>query len=143
MAVEIDHIGIAVESIKESLALYCELIGFPLDAEETVPAEQVRVAMLPAGSSRPFTRIELLESAGENSPIARFLKNHGPGIHHIALRVDDLEVIAARLKSAGCRLLSEPRTGAGGHSYVFVHPRSTGGVLLELVANIHSPEGAN
>jgi methylmalonyl-CoA epimerase len=94
---------------------------------ETVEAEGVRVAMLGA------SRIELLEAAREDSTIARFIEKRGPGLHHIALRVDDLPRTIERLKEQGARLLNEPRPGAGGHVYVFVHPASTGGVLLELI----------
>jgi methylmalonyl-CoA epimerase len=85
--------------------------------------------MLPAGDSR----IELLEPTAPDSPIARFLEKRGPGLHHIALRVPDLEAAISRLQAGGARLLNQPRTGAGGHTYVFVHPASTGGVLLELI----------
>ncbi len=85
--------------------------------------------MLPAGDSR----IELLEPTAPDSPIAKFLEKRGPGLHHVALRVPDLDAAVARLSAGGARLLNEPRTGAGGHIYVFVHPASTGGVLLELI----------
>ncbi|MBM3786966.1 MAG: hypothetical protein FJW30_21625, partial [Acidobacteria bacterium] len=95
-------------------------------------------AMLDAEPSR----IELLEASDENSTIAKFLATRGPGIHHVAMRVPDFEAAIARLKDSGARLLSEPRIGAGGHRYVFVHPASTGGVLLELIANEH-PESEN
>ena len=89
----------------------------------------VDVAMLPAGESR----IELLEPTAPDSPIAKFLAKRGPGLHHVALRVPDLDAAIARLTAQGARLLNEPRRGAGGHLYVFVHPASTGGVLLELI----------
>jgi methylmalonyl-CoA epimerase len=94
-----------------------------------VAAEKVKVAMLPAGESR----IELLEPCAADSPIAKFLEKRGPGLHHVALRVPDLAAAVERLRSAGAKLLNEPRAGAGGHLYVFVHPASTGGVLLELI----------
>jgi len=87
------------------------------------------VAMLPAAESR----IELLEPSDSESPIAKFLAKRGPGLHHVALRVPDLRAAVERLRNAGARLLNEPRAGAGGHLYVFVHPASTGGVLLELI----------
>ena len=96
---------------------------------ETVATEKVNVAMLPAGDSR----IELLEPAAPDSPIAKFLEKRGPGLHHVALKVPDLPAAVERLRAAGARLLNEPRQGAGGHLYVFVHPASTGGVLLELI----------
>jgi methylmalonyl-CoA epimerase len=85
--------------------------------------------MLPAGESR----IELLEAADPNSVIARFVEKRGPGLHHVALRVRHFGEAVARLRAAGARLLNEPRRGAGGHTYVFVHPEATGGVLLELI----------
>jgi methylmalonyl-CoA epimerase len=128
MSVEVDHLGIAVRDLDESLHFYRDLLGLEVSSRETVPSERVNVAMLPAG-----TRIELLEAADAESPIARFLEKRGPGLHHIALRVDDLAAAAKRLESAGARLLNEPRAGAGGHLYVFVHPASAGGVLLELI----------
>jgi methylmalonyl-CoA epimerase len=89
--------------------------------------------MLPVGNDELVSRIELLQSTDGESVVARFIEKRGPGLHHIALRVDDLAVVAERLKEQGCRLLNEPRKGAGGHTYVFVHPGSTGGVLLELI----------
>jgi len=126
----VDHIGIAVRSLDEALGFYREQLGMTVSATETVEAEKVRVAMLPAGGSR----IELLEATAEDSPIARFLARRGEGLHHIALRVENLGAVLERLKVAGVRLIStEPGRGAGGHRYAFVHPESTGGVLLELV----------
>jgi methylmalonyl-CoA epimerase len=100
---------------------------------ETVAAERVHVAMLPAGSGSHTPRIELLEASDAESTIAKFIEKRGPGLHHIALLVDDLSAAAKRLRQSGARLLNEPGAGAGGHSYVFVHPASTGGVLLELI----------
>ena len=129
MSVEIDHLGIAVDSLEEGLRFYADLIGMGAVKRETVPVEHVHVAMLPGGSSR----IELLEAADSESAIAKFIKERGPGLHHLALRVDDLEAAVARLDAAGAQLLNEPRLGAGGHRYVFVHPASAGGVLLELI----------
>jgi len=100
---------------------------------ETVTNEKVNVAMLPTGSAGAGARIELLEPAAEDSPISSFLAKRGPGLHHIALRVPDLAAAVERLRASGARLLNEPRTGVGGHRYVFVHPSATGGVLLELI----------
>jgi methylmalonyl-CoA epimerase len=131
--IELDHIGIAVHSLDESLRFYVDLIGLELKASETVESERVNVAMLPAGTVVDAPRIELLEPADGESVIARFLEKHGPGLHHIALRVENLREVAKRLEGAGARLLNEPRSGAGGHTYVFVHPSSAGGVLLELI----------
>ena len=126
--ITIDHLGIAVRSIGESLRFY-ESLGMHVEHRETVEAEKVHVAMLPAGESR----IELLEPAAADSPIAKFLDKRGPGLHHVAMRVPDLAAAVERLKADGARLLNEPRVGAGGHIYVFVHPASAGGVLLELI----------
>jgi LAO/AO transport system kinase len=124
----IDHLGIAVNSLTESIPFY-ESLGLRATYTELIPAEKVKVAMLPAGD----LRIELLEPAAPDSPISKFLEKRGPGLHHVALRVPDLRATAARLRESGARLLNEPRQGAGGHLYVFVHPASTGGVLLELI----------
>jgi LAO/AO transport system kinase len=124
----IDHLGIAVPNLDSALAFY-ESIGLAASARETVAAEKVKVAMLPAGDSR----IELLEPTAPDSPISKFLEKRGGGLHHVALRVPDLAAAVSRLRAAGARLLNEPRAGAGGHLYVFVHPASTGGVLLELI----------
>ena len=124
----IDHLGIAVQSLDESIAFY-QSIGLSVAHRETVDAEKVHVALLPAGNSR----IELLEPAAPDSPIAKFLEKRGAGLHHVALRVPDLAAAVARLQAGGARLLNQPRSGAGGHLYVFVHPASTGGVLLELI----------
>ena len=124
----IDHLGIAVTSLEQSIAFY-QSLGLAVAHRETVVTEKVDVAMLPAGDSR----IELLQPTAPDSPIARFLEKRGPGLHHIALRVPDLDAAISRLQAGGARLLNQPRTGAGGHTYVFVHPASTGGVLLELI----------
>jgi LAO/AO transport system kinase len=124
----IDHLGIAVKSLEQAVAFY-ESIGLAVGHRETVAAEKVHVAMLPAGDSR----IELLEPSEADSPIGKFLEKRGPGLHHMALRVPDLNAAVERLRASGARLLNEPRRGAGGHLYVFVHPASAGGVLLELI----------
>jgi methylmalonyl-CoA epimerase len=133
MSVEIDHLGIAVRSLEQALQFYQGILGMPASGRETVAAEQVQVAMLPAGNGVGPGRIELLEATGRDSVIAKFIEKRGPGLHHIAVRVDDLAAATERLQRAGARLLNEPRAGAGGHTYVFVHPASTGGVLLELI----------
>ncbi len=126
---EIDHLGIAVRSLDESLPFYESQLGLPVLSRETVEHEKVTVAMLPAGSSR----VELLEPLDETSTIAKFLEKRGPGLHHIAMRVPDLHATLRHLESAGVRLLGTPRRGAGGHLYVFVHPASAAGVLWELI----------
>jgi len=130
--VAIDHLGVAVKSLAEVIPFY-ESLGLRVGHRETVTQEKVNVAMLPTGSAGNAARIELLEPSAEDSPISNFLQKRGPGLHHIALRVPDLPAAVERLRASGARLLSEPRTGAGGHTYVFVHPASTGGVLLELI----------
>ena len=135
MGIEIDHLGIAVRSLEEGLRFYEQTLGMTVTHTETVEVERVSVAMLPAGSSPNSPRIELLEAAGADSTIAKFIEKRGPGLHHIALRVDDLTAALDRLRQAGGRILNEPRRGAGGHLYSFVHPASAGGVLVELIQN--------
>ncbi len=125
----IDHLGIAVQSIEEALKFYRDQLGLGVVARETVEVEKVRAALLPAGESR----IELLEASEADSTIARFIEKRGEGLHHVALRVKDFEAILERLRASGARLLNEPRRGAGGHTYVFIHPACTGGVLVELI----------
>ena len=125
----IDHIGIAVKSLATAKRIY-ETIGLSISEEETVAQEKVRVVMVPVGE----TRLELLEATSDDSTIAKFIAKRGEGLHHICMRVPDLEAVVAKLKQDSVRLVSEEiRTGAGGHRYVFIHPQSAGGVLLELV----------
>jgi LAO/AO transport system kinase len=126
---EIDHLGIAVRSLDAALGFYEEQLGFSVSLRETVAQEKVNVAMLPAGGPR----IELLEATEPDSVIAKFIEKRGEGLHHVAIKVPDLAATVERLKAHGARLLNESRAGAGGHLYVFVHPASTGGVLLELI----------
>ena len=133
MSIEIDHLGIAVRSLEESIRFYEQVLGLEVTHRETVELERVNVAILPAGGPPPGSRIELLEAADAHSPITKFIEKRGPGLHHIALRVDNLRDVIDRLRSQNARLLNEPRSGAGGHTYVFIHPSSTGGVLLELI----------
>ena len=126
---QIDHLGIAVKSLAAAKSIY-EKLGLSISPEETVEQEQVRLVMVPVGESR----LELLEATSETSAIAKFIAKRGEGLHHVCLKVSDLPASVARLKKDGVRLVSEEiKTGAGGHQYVFVHPASTGGVLLELV----------
>ncbi len=125
----IDHLGIAVKSLDEALLFYRDQLGLEVSLRETVELEMVNVAMLPLGEPR----IELLEPTAADSVIGKFLEKRGEGLHHVAIRVPDLNASVERLKASGARLLNEPRAGAGGHLYVFVHPSSTGGVLLELI----------
>jgi len=126
---QIDHLGIAVRSLSSAKALY-EKLGLSISPEETVEHEQVKLVMVPVGESR----LELLEATSPDSTIAKFIAKRGEGLHHVCLKVPDLAAAVARLKADGVRLVSEEiKFGAGGHRYVFVHPASTGGVLLELV----------
>jgi methylmalonyl-CoA/ethylmalonyl-CoA epimerase len=124
----LDHIGIAVASLEQGTAFY-RTLGLEVTGVEEVAEQGVRVAFLPVGDGR----LELLEPTGPESPIARHLAKRGPGIHHISLHVHDIRAVMERLKAAGHRLLSdEPQAGAHGCLVCFVHPASTGGVLLEL-----------
>jgi methylmalonyl-CoA/ethylmalonyl-CoA epimerase len=124
----IDHLGIAVKSLETAKQFYRNL-GLEIHAEETVAAEKVKLAMVPVGQSR----IELLEPTAEDSPIAKFLAKRGEGMHHLALHVTGLPHTVEKMRQAGTRFLSdEIKIGAGGHSYIFVHPASAGGILLEL-----------
>lgn len=135
MSYSIDHLGIAVKSLATAKKFYQNL-GMEIHGEESVETEKVKVAMVPVGESR----IELLEATSEDSAIAKFIAKRGEGLHHVALHVDNLEEAVEKLKASGARLVTEEiRIGAGGHLYVFVHPQSTGGVLLELVQE--QPEG--
>ena len=125
----IDHIGVAVKSLAAAKGIY-EKLGLSVSPEELVEAEQVRVVMVPLGESW----LELLEPTSESSVIAKFIAKRGEGLHHVSLRVPNLTTALERLKKDGVRLVSdEIKVGAGGHRYVFVHPASAGGVLLELV----------
>ena len=125
---KIDHVGIAVHSIAEASEFY-QSLGLAVEAVEEVPAEGVKVAMIRCGESR----IELLEATREDSPIARFLERRGGGIHHICFATSDVRGDQETLESQGYQLLrAEPTQGAGGCWVQFVHPRSSGGVLLEL-----------
>jgi methylmalonyl-CoA/ethylmalonyl-CoA epimerase len=125
----IDHLGIAVKSLAEARKFY-ENLGLAMISEEVVAHEKVRVGMVPIGESR----IELLEATGPDSVIAKFVAKRGEGLHHIAIHVPDLTHAVETLKASGTRFISEEiKVGAGGHLYVFVHPQSAGGVLVELV----------
>jgi LAO/AO transport system kinase len=127
----LDHLGVAVKSIAAARGFY-EALGLAVSHEETVEHEKVKTAMLPLGESR----IELLEATEEDSTIGRFLAKRGEGLHHVAVHVDGIDAMFARLVAAGVRLASDAvRVGAGGHRYFFVHPASTGGVLLEIVGD--------
>ena len=125
----IDHVGIAVRSLEEAVPLYRALLGLPPAGYETVEAEGVRVAFFGEGAGR----VELLEPTGPDTPVGRFLERHGPGLHHVCLTVPDLDGALERAREEGGELLPPGiRTGAGGTRVAFLHPRSAGGVLLEL-----------
>ena len=125
---KLDHIGIAVESIEKAKIFYEEM-GLSVRALEEVPEQKVRVAVFPVGESR----IELLETLDPEGPVGKFLAKKGQGLHHIAMKVDDIRAAIAKLKEKGIEMIDrEPRRGAEGCLIAFVHPRSTGGVLLEL-----------
>lgn len=127
---KINHLGIATKGIDEALKFWENALGLENIHIETVEDQKVRIAMLPLGESR----IELLEPTSDDSPISKFLEKRGGGIHHIAVEVEDIEAALSKLKSHGARLIDErPRIGAEGCLVAFVHPGSTGGVLLELV----------
>ena len=129
---KIDHIGIATGGIAEVANFYREALGLKIEEIEEVAEQKVRVAMLPIGESR----IELLEPTTDDSPISKFLAKRGPGIHHVAIQVENIRESLRKMKEQGARLIDEePRTGAGGCLVAFVHPSSTGGVLVELVEN--------
>lgn len=125
----IDHIGIAVSSIQQALEFWEKQLGIELAGVETVAEQKVKTAFLPVDD----TEIELLEATDPESPVAKFIEKKGEGVHHIAIRVDDLEAALAEMKARGVRLIDEqPRLGAGGAKIAFLHPKSTGGVLVEL-----------
>ena len=134
MTFQIDHLGIAVKSLAAAKGIY-EKLGLSVSPEESVAQEKVRLVMVPVGESR----LELLEATSEDSAIAKFIAKRGEGLHHVCMRVPDLAAAVERLKRDGVRLVSEEiKVGAGGHRYVFVHPSSAGGVLLELVEGVAS-----
>jgi LAO/AO transport system kinase len=133
MFFSLDHLGIAVRSLADAKTIY-EKLGLALSQEEVVLSENVRVVMVPVGE----TRLELLEATSEDSVIAKFISKRGEGLHHISIRVPHLEAVVQKLKAEGTRLVSnEIKIGAGGHRYIFLHPSSTSGVLIELVEASH------
>jgi methylmalonyl-CoA/ethylmalonyl-CoA epimerase len=128
-ASKIDHIGIAVKDLEQAKKFYTEVLGMTAMGEETVEQQRVKVCFIPCGDSE----VELLESTSPEGPIAKFIEKNGEGIQHIALKVDNIETALADLKDKGVRLIDEqPRYGAGGASIAFIHPKATGGILLEL-----------
>ncbi|OLE52511.1 MAG: methylmalonyl-CoA epimerase [Acidobacteria bacterium 13_1_20CM_3_53_8] len=134
---KIEHIGIATHTLDDALRFWRDALGLEVVHTEEVAEQGVRVAMLPVGEPR----IELLEPTGADSPVAKFLEKRGQGIHHIAVRVDDIRATLQRLKEQGARLIDEsPRVGAGQCLVAFIHPSSANGVLVELVEHTARPE---
>ena len=134
---KIEHIGIATHTLDDALQFWRDALGLEVVDIEEVAEQGVRVAMLPLGEPR----IELLEPTGADSPVAKFLEKRGQGIHHIAVRVDDIRATLQRLKEQGARLIDEsPRVGAGNCLVAFIHPSSANGVLVELVEHTTRPE---
>ena len=129
----VDHIGIAVEDLEQALVLYRDLMGLELERIEEIPSEQVKVAMLRLDRTGAVGHVELLAPMSDEGNIAKFIAKKGPGLHHVAFAASDIETVMQRCRDAGLRLLDEtPRTGAGGKQIVFLHPKSTGGVLMEV-----------
>ena len=129
MPFALDHLGIAVRSLAAARTIY-EKLGLPLSSEELVPDEKVRIVMVRLLD----TRLELLEPTSDDSIIAKFIARRGEGLHHISIRVPDIRLAVEKLKSGGVGLVSEEiKIGAGGHRYIFIHPASAAGVLIELV----------
>ena len=129
MKATIDHIGIAVSSLSDSLAFFRDALGLEVEAPEEIASQRVRAHFIKAGSAT----LEMLEPTADYSPIARFIARRGPGMHHVALRVDDIVAAIADLKARGVRMIDEaPRPGAHGSLVAFIHPSSAHGVLVEL-----------
>ena len=128
MSTKIDHIAIVVEDIEQALNVYRDAVGLPLEHIAVEPAEEVRVAFLPTESGE----IELIQPTTADSGVAKFLAKRGEGLHHICLEVDSIDASIDALQSRGLKILGEPRTNQRGDKYVFVHPKSAHGVLLEL-----------
>ena len=129
MVGKVDHIGIAVKNLDETLKFYEDILGMKCVEKEVVEDQKVKVAFLPIGD----TEVELLESTDEDGPIAKFIEKKGEGIQHIAYKVDDIEKAIEEFKEKGIRTIDEnPRYGAGGAKIAFLHPKATSGVLVEL-----------
>lgn len=129
MVGKVDHIGVAVKNLEETLKFYQDVLGLDLHGTEIVEEQKVKVAFLPVGD----TEVELLESTEEDGPIARYIEKKGEGMQHIAFKVDNIEKAIEEMKSKGVRMIDEtPRYGAGGAKIAFCHPKSTHGVLVEL-----------
>ncbi|MTI68041.1 MAG: methylmalonyl-CoA epimerase [Firmicutes bacterium] len=129
MVKKVDHIGVAVKDLEETLKFYRDVLGLELQGTEVVKDQRVKVAFLPVGD----TEMELLESTDKEGPIYKYIEKKGEGIQHIAYRVDDIEKAIKEMKEKGIKMIDEkPRYGAGGAKIAFLHPKSTHGVLVEL-----------
>lgn len=129
MLKKINHIGVAVKSLEETVPFYRDALGMEFKGEDEVAEQKVKVAMMQVGESK----IELLEPTSPDSPIAKFMEKNGPGMHHVAYEVDDIEAAIAHMLAQGARMIDEtPRNGAHGTRIAFVHPKSSHGVLTEL-----------
>jgi len=130
LVVGVDHIGIAVNNLDEAISLYRDFLGLELEGVHVVEEQKVRVASFSTGGE---TRIELLEPTESESPVAKFIEKRGEGVHHIALKVRNIEAVLQELKEKGLTLVDEkPRVGVGGAKIAFIHPKSTRSVLIEL-----------
>ena len=126
----IDHIGVATDDLEGALALYEQTLGMPLAHREIVESQGVEAVLLDVGEGH----VELLAPLGPDTPVGKFLARGGPGLHHVAYAVDDIDAALRRISAAGIELIdSEPRTGIRGSRVAFLHPRSTGGALTEIV----------
>lgn len=131
MFMGVDHVGVAVKNLDEAVGIYRDILGFKLLGVHVLTERKVKVAFLSTGGE---TSIELLEPLGSDSPVEKFLENRGEGIHHVAVRVDDIESVLEEFRKKGVMLVDEkPRTGVRGRKVAFIHPKSAKGVLLELV----------
>ena len=130
----IDHVGVAVEDLDDAVALYSERLAMPVQHRETVQEQGVEAVLLGVGESH----VELLRPLGPETAVGRFLERNGPGLHHVAYGTDDIDSALEEVRAAGLRLIDErPRTGIRNSRVAFLHPRSTGGVLTELVEAAH------
>ena len=126
---KIDHLGIAVNSIDEGKKFWSDILGLDFEGSETVAEQKVTTAFFPVSESE----VELLESTSPDGPVAKYIEKRGAGIQHVAFRVEDIDAALAELKEKGVKLIDqEPRIGAGGARIAFLHPKATGGVLVEL-----------
>ncbi|PID80163.1 methylmalonyl-CoA epimerase [bacterium DOLJORAL78_65_58] len=132
----VDHIGIAVRDLDEGIALYRDLLGLELERVEEVPQENVKVAFLKLDRTGALGHVELLAPMGDKGNIAAFIEKKGPGLHHVAIAAENIDKMMGRCRELGMRLLDEtPRTGAGGKQIAFMHPKSGGGVLVEICSD--------